>query len=491
MRRARRKGRTGRRGRTPIAVFALGLLLAAPAPVLARTVSLEEVIRTVLERNLNVEVERQNIRRAEAQLRQAKGKFDWQVFADARVARKEVPDEVNGLLRADTTTDTIYGSRFGVSKTFRNGIVVRPQVSIFRNASNDSAEVLSESVTGVGLALIVPLLRGAGIANAAAEELAQRAVLKASELTTIFTLQKLLQVAVRAYWRCVALKYSLDIQVASEREIGRVTASVAQLVARGELPPLIGQELAADQALRRLEINRTREMLVLAQRDLAAALGAERIGAEGLPLPEGELPRPTSLPQSRDDYLGMALDNRSDLKSLEHLLESEDIRMREAKNSLLPRVDIVLDVDTLLLRYAQSLNANIEQGRLSERAVAAHVAQLNLQLLRQAIGIDVERVLGQMQISNENYRLAVETYWLLKRVADDKERQVRQGSTTRSDHVSTLDKLAEAHRQVVDANLQYAVGITDIRLITGTIAVDGSRSPAELADDFRTLPAQP
>jgi len=490
MRRSRRRGE--REGRSRRACAALvGLLLALPNQGTAATISLEEVISTVLERNLNIEKERQNIQRAEAQLRQAKGKFDWQVFADAGVARKEVPDEINGLLSSDTTTDTIFGSQFGVSKTFRNGIIVRPQVSIFRNASNDSAEVLSESVTGVGLAFLVPLLRGAGVGNAAAEELAQRAALKASELSTTFATQKLLQIAVRAYWRCVALKYSLDIQLANAQEIDRVSASVEQLVARGQLPPLIGQELAADQALRRLEINRTREMLFLAQRDLAAALGTGSAGADALPLPVGELPRLANLPNDGDAFFNMALANRSDLKSLEHLLESEDIRLGEAKNSLLPRVDLVLEYDTLQLRYAQSLNANVEQGRIGERTVAVHLAQLNLQLLRQAIGIDVQRVLGQMQLSDENYRLAVETYWLLKRVADDKARQVQLGTTNRGDHVSTLDKLANAHRQVVDANLQYAVGITDIRLITGTIAVNGERTAAELAADFRTLPVLP
>ncbi|MDP6707504.1 MAG: hypothetical protein QF893_14255, partial [Alphaproteobacteria bacterium] len=116
-------------------VVALSLSLALQ-PAEARTVTLEDVVRIVLERNLNVEKARQNIRRSEALLRAARGKFDWNVFADASAIRKEVPKEVDGFLSADTQTDTLYGTRIGISRTFRNGIRVSPQISIFRDADN-------------------------------------------------------------------------------------------------------------------------------------------------------------------------------------------------------------------------------------------------------------------------------------------------------------------------------------------------------------------
>jgi hypothetical protein len=123
--------------------------------------------------------------------------------------------------------------------------------------------------------------------------------------------------------------------------------------------------------------------------------------------------------------------------------------------------------------------------------VAVHLAQLDLQLLRRGIRSQVGLTVNRLAHSSENYRLAAETYWLLSSVADDKQRQVVFGASQRREHISALDKLARTHRQVVDTNLQYAVGLSQLRLITGTISVDGGKDAAAIAQEFLTLPTAP
>jgi outer membrane protein TolC len=427
-------------------------------------------------------------------LRLARGKFDWNVFADAGATRRKVPQEVGGMLSAETSTDTIYGTSVGISKTFRNGVRVSPRISIFRDADNDVSELFSQSITGAGLALEVPLLRGAGVANAAADELARQAELRAAELSTTFQTQQLAQNAVRIYWRCLALQMSLNILLALERDVGAFSETVRKLVDRGELAPIALQEAIADLALRRLEINRAREALLLARSDLANALGIEVGDDFDLPTASGEMPRVTAIPSEQSiekSFADLALAKRTDLESLRQIAQSEDIRRSEAQDALRPKLDFLLDQNSVSLRFAKSLNGNLEKGALGTRAVAVHLAQLDLELLRREIRSQVGLVINRLTHSGENYRLAAETYWLLHSVADDKRRQVDFGASQRRDHIAALDKLARTHRQVVDTNLRYAVGLSELRLITGTITVDGSQPIAAIAQEFLTLPATP
>ncbi len=463
-------------------------------PAHALSVTLEDVVRIVLERSLDVEKARQGVHRSEALLRQARGKFDWNVFADTGVSRKEVPDEVGGLLSADTTTETIYGSSVGVRKTFRNGIAVSPRVSIFRGVDDDSTELFTQSRTGAGVAIEVPLLRGAGQANAAADLLARRTELRAAEASATFQTQRLLQVAVRIYWRCLALETSLAILLELGSDVGDFGETVRELVEKGELAPIAHQEATADLGLRRLEINRARALLRLARRDLAKALGQDIEDDPEQPTAKGELPpviRLAPAETNRKALLGLALGARADLKSLKRIAESEDIRRSEAENALQPKLDIVLDQDSISLRFAKSLNGNLEKGTLGARSVAVHLAQLDLQLLHRDIRSQVGLAVDRLTQSSENYQLAVETYWLLRSVADDKRRQVAFGASQRREHIAALDKLARIHREAIDSSLKFAVALSELRLITGTITVDGSRTAAEIAKEFLTLPTLP
>jgi outer membrane protein TolC len=287
---------------------------------------------------------------------------------------------------------------------------------------------------------------------------------------------------------------SLNILLALEGDVGAFGETVRKLVDRGELAPIALQEATADLALRRLEINRAREALLLARDDLANALGIEVGDDFELPTARGEMPRVTAIPSERaieKSFADLALAKRADLESLRQIAQSEDIRRSEARDALRPKLDFLLDQSSVSLRFAKSLNANLEKGALGTRAVAVHLAQLDLELLRREIRSQVGLVINRLTHSGENYGLAAETYWLLRSVADDKRRQVDFGASQRRDHIAALDKLARIHRQVVDTNLRYAVGLSELRLITGTITVDGSQPIAAIAREFLTLPATP
>ncbi len=279
-----------------------------------------------------------------------------------------------------------------------------------------------------------------------------------------------------------------------DREISAINQYRRQLVSRGELAPLELQKLEADAAFRSLTNNSKRQLFLNARRNLAMALGSRPQAGQELPRAVGELPVLEGLPvnfEAESAYIELARAKRADLESLKLIAQSEDILMQEARDTLKPNLDLLFDIQSIKLRYTQSLNADVERGILSERSVAVHEAQLNLQLLLQAIQFDIQNVLNTLKLSSDSYRLASATRKLLQRVAKDQERQVAIGTAERSSRISTLSKISSARRQIVDAMLQYAIGLSELRLVTGTIAVDDSRSPAQLARDFQQFPELP
>ena len=69
--------------------------------------------------------------------------------------------------------------------------------------------------------------------------------------------------------------------------------------------------------------------------------------------------------------------------------------------------------------------------------------------------------------------------------------QIAIGTAEHGSQISILAKISSACRQTVDAMLQYAIGLSEPRLVPGTISLDGSRSATQLAGDFQQLSEMP
>ena len=83
---------------------------------------------------------------------------------------------------------------------------------------------------------------------------------------------------------------------------------------------------------------------------------------------------------------------------------------------------------------------------------------------------------------------AIPSNALLEGIADDKARQSAPGPG--GGHLAALAKLARMQRRIVDANLEYAAALADLRLVTGGIEDDGGEAAARrVAQQFLHLPA--
>ncbi len=472
---------------------ALLVAFASPGPALAQTLELEAVVALALERHPALERQQGAIAESRARLDIAKGQFDWNVFAEGSFERREViKDNRDGLLTNDTDLVNIYGGRFGFSKRFRNGIIVRPGFSVFNTIGEESEEVLAETRTAPALSITWPLLRGAG-KHAAADERAARSDLVASEWRARHEKRGLVHNAVQAHWRALAAAKRLAAVRLLEGHVARSAEATAQLVERGELAPLAGQEAEADLAFRRLEVGQARASWLNARRDLAVALGMETANVQALPEAGGAFPRVVLLPGDGgpDEALLIrdAIENRADIRMLRQRVSSEDIRVAAAKNGLLPEANFIVEQSGIRMRLAHSLRNSAAEGRLGVARASENTVRVDLTLRLRQLQTDVQTIVERLRLSGASYDLALKTNTLLEGIADDKARQSELGPGG-GGHLAALAKLARMQRRIVDANLEYAAALADLRLVTGGIEDDGGEATAtRVAQQFLNLPA--
>ncbi len=470
--------------------LALALALMLTSGAAAEPLELEQVVGLVLTQHPALESQRNSVAESRARVEIEGGRFDWLAFAEGSFERREVIKDKGGQLLNDTNTVNIYGGRLGVSKQFRNGITVRPGFAVFNSVGDDAEEVLTETKTAPVITVTWPLLRGAG-KHAAAGERAARSDVVASEFRARHERRGLLHLAVRAHWQALAAGKRLEVVQLLEGHVARARETTGQLVQRGELAPLAGQEAEADLALRRLEVGQARSGWLGARRELALAVGQETANVEALPQAAGGFPRVVLLPDnggpSEAALIQGALLDRPDILTLRQRASSEDIRAAAAKNGLLPEVNLILEQTGVRLKVAHSLRNSAAEGRLGVARAVENQIRVDLTQRMRQLKTDVQTILERLRLSGASYELALRTNELLQGIADDK---ARQGENGPGADLATLAKLARVQRQIVDANLEYALALADLRYVTGRVDDGEEATPARVAQQFQNLPAE-
>ncbi len=474
---------------TRLALFA-GLLLAPATGVQAAPLALEEVVELVLTAHPALESQQNAIGESRSRAAIESGRFDLHGFAEGSLERREIVKDEGGILLNDTDTVSIYGGRFGVSKQFRNGVVVRPGFTVFNSVGEDSEQLLAETQTSPFIAITWPLLKGSG-KHAAARERAARSDIMATQFRARHEKRGLLHSAVRAHWQTLAAQKRSEIVRRLAGHVADSAETTAQLVSRGELAPLAAQEAKADLALRRLEIGQARVAWLVARRTLAIALGQETASVDDLPDAAGSFPHIVLLPDSGGPDEGVliqgAVENRADILMLRQRASSEDIRVAAAENGLLPQIDLVFKQTGVRLKLAHSLQNTAAEGRLGVARAAENQVRVDLTRRLRDLKTDVQTILERLRLAGGAYELARQTLDLLDGIATDKGREGVNGPGA---DLATLSKIARVRRQIVDANLEYALALADLRFVTGGLDDGEGEATTRVAQQFQNLPSE-
>jgi len=485
-----------RRKQAGAALFALALgTLATPAAAQnqTQTVLLEDVVRAALTQNPQILLENERVRRAEGQLQQAQGAFDWTASAESGWERLYVAEAGNGFLTVDLRELDAWRSTLGVSRQFRNGITIQPGISFYSNTGGVSdGQSLGLTKPRPALNVTVPLLRGFGVDSMAAT--AERAAIQglaASEHGRTHAVESAVTNATLVFWRCLALRRQLAIVEADQRSADDYVASIRAFVESGEGEQAALDRALANQAMQNVALSRSQAEDMACRRQLDVAMGGD---GRREPVPEGEFPdmENAALAASQLSAASLtdnALMQREDVQALSLQGAAQAERVRGARDAMQPEVTLTLDPRRIMVRLSQSLGRNRQEGMLSEALAGEGEARLNQRQLETQIRLDIAENLRGLQDALLNWRALSEASATMEILADEAERSYQAGFSTLQDTRSVQQESINLRRQVIDAQLQYASYLAALRLSLGSVDTAESLSAEQVAAQFRSLPA--
>lgn len=248
--------------------------------------TLAKVVSEALRRDPQIRIQRDTLEIKRGAQLSAAGTFDWRLRSGLSKSKEYTPYSypvkiLTGIAKT-TGFSTIFD--FGLSKLFRSGISLSPQIRLQRS-DNGMDKYNPYNTARIQFNLAVPLLKGRGEEAVAASERSAGFEYTAGGYQLIHTISQQLSSVVGAYWNYVAATSNLAISRESEARTMKMTNDTRTLIEMGERPAAEIKQLEAYLSDRTSERISMEQQLLEARHNLALAIG--RIGLREIELLEG------------------------------------------------------------------------------------------------------------------------------------------------------------------------------------------------------------
>jgi len=300
--------------------------------------SLQSAVELGIERNLDVVIEKYREEVAAEKIREEKSIFDPVSTLSVDTGREQQPIAEVFYDKGYIVTDTDRG-KLGVTGKVPTGATLGLDFSFEKNESTSQVQTISPRYTSrLNLSLVHPLLKDFGIGITKTRirlaekgsEIAQHDV-KDQVIHTVGAVEQ-------AYWD---LTYAIENVILKRQDLDLAKKLFYESeikVRAGEIPPTNVIQAKAGLAAREEEMIIAESEAAKAQYDLKLLLDVPDNGMEILPISRPE--KTKELPDVSES-LKAALENHPKLKAVKVELQQQDIRVRYAKNQLMPRLDLI------------------------------------------------------------------------------------------------------------------------------------------------------
>ena len=461
----------------------------------AQELALHTVVGAALQRGSQVAHADIRVQLAEAQARIAGGAFDWQASARAGWSRLYYP-RVQSVGGAQVLTDSLQNSwnpqiTAGATKLFRNGVTVQPGITFYPGAGASEAQTFGLTRPQPNLNLQIPLLHAFDNSNdAAANEQASLQEVDASRLERSAARQQSALEMTQTYWRCLAATEERVALETNQRQLRAYIERQRGLAGAGRITPLALEQDTIRQANRDKQL----DVIRIAESGCRAVLGTllQQAGALALPQMARAFPGMETLaagaPRLNEAALfEQAVRNRPDLQALERYAGAAATRVTAARAGLDPKVNLLIDPNGFFVTVNKSLGSNTESGMLARAEAQAREANLKLTELRGQIQRDISQGLASLKRSFSALAGRKRSRDMLAQ-ATLEARQAHQGGSMNAETLRLLEEeYADAEVQFSEAQLDCALDLAGLRLVTGTLVVEGEDAAARSAQLFQSL----
>lgn len=492
-------------------------------------ISLLDAAQSVLEKHPLIHFQEAQTEIDRGLKQQASAAFDSVLNAGLSQGRSTTPltraqQEENALIGApgvDELTDLSQAS-FGVSRLFRSGISIAPTVTVTRDVDN-ILNPQGVNTANPNVQITVPLLRGRGRSAVAAQEMAAGAEVGASAFDLTNEISTLLTATASDYWNLVASRKLVAIAGEAEERARTDFENTQTLVNADRLPRENLNEVNANLAQSASTRIATEQSLITAEYQLAADIGMDTQDiASTLLIPTDDFPslgQPHEYPPLTLDalrsYVQNALENRSDYLASKMRINEQKILVVAAKNRLLPQLNLTANGGYSGLQEGRRFKDIFDStaGNINGPNASAGISYNFAPRNDQARGAYLQAVATQTQLESQSLQLAhtisaaVATSAQAVRNAalqadkahaavdfyreslEGQRQKYHLGIASVIDVLTVEDRLTTAMTTEVQAELSYALALTQFRSATGTIVPPGKAVVRIGTDVFQTLPS--
>ena len=486
--------------------LSLALVGAFALPLPAAEISLAQAIQATLADQPGVQIQWETVRAAEGGLQAVQGQFDPTIVGGVNLDRRDTPVPPYAA-PASPQESRENSATLAVSKAFRNGVVVTPQLNLI-DVSNANTRGQPVATSEIAVAVTVPLLRGAGRESAAANEQAADLALRAQREAARFGVENRVFVTVNAYWSAVGARQT---EALLEDTLGRgrdFLQTLETLRSAGLIERASAEQAAAQLADYERQVASARAATRVARLNLGGALGLapERLLTDA-PAPVDGLPE---VGNPTDDLLGArlaaaALRDRGDHRAVLLAVERAQVLLAKAERDARPQLDLtgrvgfaggaadasrVSRLGGALTEHVEGPNAgiglslawpvrnNFFAGVLRQQRAAARTAELNADLSAQTVTVAVMSVWELLRSAALEHRLANEAADRLLYAAGRERERASNGEASVSDVIDLEQRLLSARLATIATRQNYAAALVQLRLLAGMLSVPGEEEQA-------------
>lgn len=308
-----------------------------------RRLSLEEALQLALKNNLEIELERENVKNAQQIFRAAQGIFDTVLVYQPSIASINTPTASTLVAASGKQAQRIHNENVGVrQQTPYQGLSLQIDFNNQRQSINNPFNTLNPIYQSqLSVSLVLPLLRGRVIDQQRAAIRIRSKQLDQSKTDFETRVVNLITRAQSAYWDLVAALS--DASVAREGvDLAREQRDrTKRQIDAGTLAPV---ELAASEAELQRRIDTyvsTVGIVTQAENNLKSFVTPGREDAMWNQKIDPTDPRPLEEPKlAVSDAVNLALKQRPELKAVDLQADQAKVQTRLAQNQLKPQVNL-------------------------------------------------------------------------------------------------------------------------------------------------------
>ena len=307
--------------------------------------SLKSYLELVMSNNTNIQIQMLSIETPKNAIQRAFGAWDPTGVASFSSSRsKRVP---TGVLDGTQTVSSSLTQPFSarVSQTLDTGTSYTAQFGATKSASNNSLNSYNPSISSnMQLQVQQPLLRGRGRFVNRIQLMTARSNLRISEYNLRQTLTNLVQQAENAYWAVIQASGSLKVAEGARKVASDYLDYMQKQLDLGALSPLDIYNPQTQLASADLNLANARFNLLTAEDALRLQIGADLDpDVRKLPLVLTEtvdIANIDALSFDSEQTVAKAIANRPDLKATAMRLDNDDLSIANARNGLLPSLNL-------------------------------------------------------------------------------------------------------------------------------------------------------